>query len=305
MQLIILCSTNNTKIKRFINIYQSNGPKNANKKNFNGIKIKNVNKIEQSSEHYAKNEEDISLDPIKVYDSTPVDVDIDDEQSHESSLEIVAVSYDQNSQPADCRVETETSSYEKYSKGKQKVTNKKELQNSNTERVHTITPDWPVNTIFPVINMSTSTRNMEKNAASNLKKFNKGIEHGKPPLCIDSQKKSIYPDSLSYKQGTANSKIIQLREHLTKSNTVSYPDLLKEEQAIIDSMFSEKGRQASKERENYPLSIYIGAHQRRKKRGMTKPLHPINERGISSATGQKQQREHSLNTNALKSENSK
>ena len=117
--------------------------------------------------------------------------------------------------------------------------------------------------------------------------------------------KSIYPDSLSYKQGTANSKILQLREHLTKSNTVSNPDLLKEEQAIIDSMFSEKGRQASKDRESYPLSIYLGAHQRRKKRGLTKPLHPIQERGISSAAGQKVAREHSLNANALRSDHSK
>lgn len=154
--------------------------------------------------------------------------------------------------------------------------------------------------------MSTSTRNIEKNAASNFKKYNKkGPEVGKPPLCVDPQKKSIYPDAMSYKHGTANSKIIQLREHLTKSNTVSNPDLLKEEQAIIDSMFTEKGRQASKERENYPLSIYLGAHQRRKKRGTTKPLHPINERGVSSAAGQKKQREHSLNTNALRSEHSK
>ena len=133
----------------------------------------------------------------------------------------------------------------------------------------------------------------------------RGVDSGKPPLWIDSQKKSIYPDAMNYKQGTANNKILQLREHLTKSNTVSNPDLLKEEQAIIDSMFSEKGRQASKERESYPLSIYLGAHQRRKKRGLTKPLHPIKERGISSAAGQKITREHSLNTNVLRSENSK
>ena len=111
----------------------------------------------------------MSLDPIKVYDSTPVDAEIEDEQSHESSLEIIAASYEQTSQPVDCNLETEISSYDKYSKVLGKSINKKELQNSNTERVHTLTPEWPVNTTLPIINMSTSTRNVGKNGPPNFK----------------------------------------------------------------------------------------------------------------------------------------
>lgn len=119
---------------------------------------------------------------------------------------------------------------------------------------------------------------------------------GKPPLCIDTNKKySVYPDASNYKHGTANNKIIQLREHLTRSNTVSSPDLLKEEQAIIDSMFSEKGRQASRGREGYSSAIYSGLQkQRKKKRSSTKPHNISNKRGISSAAGDKK---NSINTN--------
>lgn len=122
-----------------------------------------------------------------------------------------------------------------------------------------------MNTSLPSINTSTSTKNAKKAVGASRKLTKKSVVNGKPPLGLDSQKRnSIYPDTLSYKQGTANNKILQLREHLAKSNTVSNPDLLKEEQAIIDSMFSEKGRQASRERDNYPLAIYNGARQNRK-----------------------------------------
>lgn len=117
--------------------------------------------------------------------------------------------------------------------------------------------------------MSATTRNARKALGSNKRAQRKTNALGKPPLCIDTNKKySVYPDASSYKLGTANSKILQLREHLTRSNTVSNPDLLKEEQAIIDSMFSEKGRQASRGREPFSSAVYSGITKyKKRKRG--------------------------------------
>lgn len=113
---------------------------------------------------------------------------------------------------------------------------------------------------------------------------------------------------LNYKQGTANNKIIQLREHLTRSNTVSNPNFLKEEQAIIDSMFSEKSRQASRENSNFSSNLYNPIHvENSNKRGemkvkirnQAKAASVNDSRGVNSAAGSKARKIRNSNTNRV------
>jgi hypothetical protein len=79
---------------------------------------------------------------------------------------------------------------------------------------------------------------------------------------------------------------MQLREHLTRSNTMSNPNLLQEEQAIIDSMFLDKKRQASRGRDAFSSAISYGLHKgKKKKRASTKPSNTELARGAYSAVG--------------------
>lgn len=164
----------------------------------------------------------------------------------------------------------------------------------------TISPEYQIDTSLPDINTSITTRNTRKMLVSHNRIQRKHNALGKPPLWIDTNKKySIYPDAQSYKHGTANDKILMLREHLTRSNTVSNPNLLKEEQAIIDSMFNDKARQASRERSNYTSNIQtvINSKIKGKKRSQTKAPSSIELRGISSAAGKKYKNPKVLKTN--------
>lgn len=87
---------------------------------------------------------------------------------------------------------------------------------------------------------------------------------------------------MNFKHGTANNKILQLREHLARNNTMSNPDLLKDEQAVIDFMFSEKGRQASRGREQHNNSVYALHKIKKTRKALTKPPNTIERRGVSS-----------------------
>ena len=154
-----------------------------------------------------------------------------------------------------------------------------------------------------------TTRNARKAIVSHKRVQRKANALGKPPLCIDtngSKKTSVYPDASNYKQGTANNKILQLREHLTRSNTLSNPNLLKEEQAMIDSMFSEKARQVSRERNNYTSNVYQAQNgsKRAKKRSQTKGATPSKARVVNSAAGMKHKPIRNSTTNRVLAQSS-
>ena len=58
---------------------------------------------------------------------------------------------------------------------------------------------------------------------------------------------------------------------------------------MIDSMFSDKARQASRERTNYTSNVYkaLNGSKRTKKRSQTKGVTPSEPRGVNSAAGLK------------------
>lgn len=255
------------KIKRFINIYQANGGKTS-KKNLH-IKSKVV--------------KDDKLNPIKVQDSSPIDEDKLDNRSLESSLDVLAVSSEvvNHSQNQPTSTDTSMVKHRLQSDSQFKV---RKGQDRNT----TITPD--VNTSLPSIGAANTTRNARKALVSNKRAQRRFKAGGKPPLWIDTNKK-LYPDASNYKHGTANNKILQLREHLTRSNTVSNPDLLKEEQAIIDTMFGSKERQASRGRKPFSSALHSGIRRQRskKKHVSSKAANSTNTRSVYSAAGDKKQ----------------
>jgi hypothetical protein len=241
------------KIKRFINIYQSNGKK------------KETNK--QKHDH-------TSLEPIKIHDSSPIDPE-NNENDSESSQEIIAGSCETSQNRNNHNIDDSTS-------GRNFTLNRPRADKH--DRSHTITPEIPVKTSLPDINTSITARNIKKVIQNNKKGKHKIKAIGKPPLWIVINKKnSVYPDISNFKAGTANNKILQLRQHLTRTNTVSNPNLLKEEQAMIDSMFSEHARQASRERDGYASGINSGTQKHiKKKRTRTKAPSQFKNRAISS-----------------------
>lgn len=265
------------KIKRFIHIYQSNGRAN--------LRTNNNSKSRHGETNSGKDQSDSPIDPIKVQDLSPMKLSQQqDTQSLESSLDVIATSCEVNHKSQNHEISTEIQLLNRSTQNcsKEVAGNGRK----NTDRIHTITTECPVDTSLPEI-VSNTARNLRKKLVSKKRANRKGNISGKPPLCIETNKKnSLYPDTASYKNGTANNKIMLLREHLTRSNTMSNPNLLQEEQAIIDSMFLDKNRQASRGRDVFSSAISYGLHKNKKKRrAVTKPSNTELARGAYSAIG--------------------
>lgn len=88
------------KIKRFINIYQSNGSKNS-KKTLNITKYKGGVEKSISKENVPQKQDGGEFDPIKVIDSSPVNYEHNDTQSLDSSLDVIAASCEVNTKAQD------------------------------------------------------------------------------------------------------------------------------------------------------------------------------------------------------------
>ena len=125
------------KINRFINIYQSNGNKSTKRSNA-GIKQRLADHLTSQKPN------EVSIQPIKVDEGVPVEIEFDD-KSPESSLDVIAISSDVINKID--QVDSGQVSIDQKSKFhvnsvqndiKREVNSK---SSKNTDRVHTITPD--------------------------------------------------------------------------------------------------------------------------------------------------------------------
>ena len=165
------------KIKRFINIYQTNGSK--------GSKRSNAGSRPKNTEHpVSQNVNQISINPIKVDDANRADSEIEEEKSMESSLDVIGISSDviNKINKAESNLQQNQSKFHLSSVNNDSKSRIQTNSNKNTGRIHTITPECPVDTSLPDINIATTTRNTRKALVSHKRIQRKVNALGKPPL---------------------------------------------------------------------------------------------------------------------------
>lgn len=144
------------KIKRFINIYQSNTNKNSRK---NIQKIKNTEKL--SEQDLLRNEND-NIRVIDAHEGLETE-----EQSLDSSLDVLAVSDDVNNQSHLEPMRSEMNLLD--SQPTQDLPKNRNNSHKATDRVFTITPECAGNTSLPNINTSVTARNGRNMMATSKK----------------------------------------------------------------------------------------------------------------------------------------
>jgi len=186
-----------------------------------------------------------------VHDSTNVNDIAEEDKSSDSSIDVIAISSEVLNKIDQAQLQFLNNEPKSHitSVIDGSKTNILTKTSKNTDRTHTITPEVNQNnTSLPTINTVSTTRNVKKALVSHNRIHRKANALGKPPLGLDPEKKeSIYPDALNYKHGTANNKILQLREHLTRNGTNS--------ESLLN--VSDSKSQFSKERANGHTVFYL------------------------------------------------